>query len=173
MTGRMSPERRVLHFIAGKVGSGKTPLARRLARELPAVHLCEDPWIALLGGEVKTLRDYVRQSYRCRKLMGPHAREILRVKRRASTSCTMTRRPSWEMSSGTGRPGLCAGPAERPCSPMGHTPAQAALPGGVRQGGVGLWATTAWRSTPRGLGWPSRRGQLDYWIVQSTVPLQL
>jgi predicted kinase len=79
MTGRMSPERPVLHFIAGKVASGKTTLARRLARELPAVHLCEDQWIALLGGEVRTLRDYVRQSYRCRKLMGPQAREILRV----------------------------------------------------------------------------------------------
>ncbi|ATB32869.1 hypothetical protein MEBOL_006358 [Melittangium boletus DSM 14713] len=23
------------------------------------------------------------------------------------------------------------------------------------------------------VGWPSRRGQLDYWIVQSTVPPQL
>ncbi|OJH39470.1 AAA family ATPase [Cystobacter ferrugineus] len=75
----MSIGRPVLHFIAGKVGSGKTTLARGLALELPAAHICEDQWIALLGGEVKTLRDYVRHSSRCRGLMGPHLRDLLRV----------------------------------------------------------------------------------------------
>ena len=71
--------RPVLHFIAGKVGAGKTTLAHRLALELPAVHICEDQWIALLGGDVKTLRDYTRHSMRCRGLMQPHLREVLRV----------------------------------------------------------------------------------------------
>ncbi|MET0402802.1 MAG: ATP-binding protein [Cystobacter sp.] len=71
--------RPVLHFIAGKVGSGKSTLARELARTLPAVHVCEDQWISLLGAEVRTLRDYVRHSGRCRTLMGPHLRDVLRV----------------------------------------------------------------------------------------------
>jgi predicted kinase len=75
----MNATRPVLHFIAGKVGSGKTTLARRLALEVPAVHICEDQWIATLGGEVKTLRDYVRHSTRCRKLLVPHLRDVLRV----------------------------------------------------------------------------------------------
>ncbi|MFL5357334.1 AAA family ATPase [Archangium sp.] len=74
----MSP-RPVLHFIAGRIGSGKTTLARGLALKVPAVHICEDQWIATLGGEVKTLRDYVRHSTRCRKLLVPHLRDVLRM----------------------------------------------------------------------------------------------
>lgn len=69
----------MLHFIAGKVGSGKTTLARGLTLEVPGVHICEDQWIAALGGQVKTLRDYVRHSTHCRKLLMPHVRDILRV----------------------------------------------------------------------------------------------
>jgi predicted kinase len=76
---RADSPRPVLHFIAGKIGAGKTTLARRLALEVPAVHICEDQWISTLGGEVKTLRDYVRHSTRCRKLLVPHLRDILRV----------------------------------------------------------------------------------------------
>jgi predicted kinase len=75
----MNATRPVLHFIAGKVGAGKTTLARRLALEVPAVHICEDQWIATLCGEVRTLRDYVRHSTRCRQLLVPHVRDVLRV----------------------------------------------------------------------------------------------
>ncbi|WP_375765186.1 ATP-binding protein [Archangium gephyra] len=75
----MSNTRPVLHFVAGKVGAGKTTLARKLALEVPAVLICEDQWIASLGGEVKTLQDYVRAAARCRKLLVPHLRDILRV----------------------------------------------------------------------------------------------
>jgi predicted kinase len=75
----MSHTRPVLHFIAGKVGAGKTTLARKLALEVPAVLICEDQWIAAMGTEVKTLRDYVRHSTRCRKLLMPHLRDVLRV----------------------------------------------------------------------------------------------
>lgn len=69
----------MVHFIAGKVGAGKSTLARGLAREFNAVHICEDQWIALVGGEVRSLRDYVRHSSRCRALMGPHLRDVVRV----------------------------------------------------------------------------------------------
>lgn len=79
MTACMLATRPVLHFIAGRVGAGKTTLARGLALEVPAVHICEDQWIAALGGEVRTLRDYVRHSTRCRGLMETHLRDVLRV----------------------------------------------------------------------------------------------
>ena len=39
-----------LHLIVGLPGSGKTTLARRLERELQALRLCPDEWIAALYG---------------------------------------------------------------------------------------------------------------------------
>ena len=57
------------------------------------------------------------------------------------------------------RPSCVPSPWRGPSTPMGHTAAQAALPSGARQEpGLGLWAVLS-ASTPRGLMWPSRRGQ--------------
>lgn len=67
-----------LHFICGKAGSGKTTLARHLAKTLPAVFVCEDEWISSLGFTVATLDDYLSVSSRCRKLMESFIPQLLR-----------------------------------------------------------------------------------------------
>src|SRR5258708_33469428 len=41
----------VLHLICGLPGSGKTTLARRLERDLPAVRLAPDEWMARIVGD--------------------------------------------------------------------------------------------------------------------------
>ncbi len=45
----MSENRPRLILICGMPGAGKTTLAQRLERELPAVRLCPDEWLARLG----------------------------------------------------------------------------------------------------------------------------
>lgn len=68
-----------LHFITGKAGSGKTTLARRLGRELPAVVICEDEWLSALFDPITSLDDYLRTSRRLRSALAPHVVELLRL----------------------------------------------------------------------------------------------
>jgi predicted kinase len=68
-----------LHFICGKAGAGKTTLARSLARTHGAVVFCEDEWIDTLGFVIRSLDDYERASLKCRNLVGPLAKELLRL----------------------------------------------------------------------------------------------
>jgi predicted kinase len=62
-----------LHFICGKAGAGKTPLARVLGRELPAVVVCEDEWLSPLS-DPNDLDDYRKASRRLRDALTPHGR---------------------------------------------------------------------------------------------------
>ncbi len=41
----------ILHLICGLPGSGKTTLARRLERDLPALRLAPDEWMARIVGD--------------------------------------------------------------------------------------------------------------------------
>ena len=41
-----------LHFLSGKAGAGKTTLARKIARETPAVLICEDEWISRIADPI-------------------------------------------------------------------------------------------------------------------------
>ena len=68
-----------LHFISGKLASGKTTLARRLASEHHAVFFCEDVWLSTLSDGISSFEDYLKWSRRCRSIMGPLIVDILRA----------------------------------------------------------------------------------------------
>ena len=68
-----------LYLICGKIGAGKSTLARRLASRAPALLIREDHWTSnLFAGDLKTIEDYGRLSARLRAAMGPHVVDILR-----------------------------------------------------------------------------------------------
>jgi len=68
-----------LHFICGKLASGKTTLARRLATQHAAALFCEDEWLTLLAVEINDFADFVRHSRRLRAALEPHAIQLLRL----------------------------------------------------------------------------------------------
>jgi predicted kinase len=68
-----------LHFICGKAGAGKTTLARRLGRDLPAVVICEDEWLLQLAAPITSLEAYFDASRRLRATLTPHLVDLLRL----------------------------------------------------------------------------------------------
>jgi predicted kinase len=69
----------ILYLVSGKIGAGKSTLARRLAAHPATLLISEDHWTShLFGPELKTLADYARLSARLRAAMGPHVVAILR-----------------------------------------------------------------------------------------------
>lgn len=68
-----------LHFIYGLPGGGKTSLGRALAAEVPALFVCEDEWLASLGGTITTVDQYVAASRRVRGLIAPLATRVLEL----------------------------------------------------------------------------------------------
>jgi predicted kinase len=75
----MSKRTGTLHFICGRLASGKTTLARRIAEREPAVLICEDVWLSKLSDGISSFEDYVKWSRRCRAVMGPLIIELLRA----------------------------------------------------------------------------------------------
>ena len=68
-----------LYLLCGKIASGKSTLARKLAENPATVLVCEDEWLSTLyPDELKTLQDYVRCSGLLRAALGPHVIELLR-----------------------------------------------------------------------------------------------
>lgn len=68
-----------LVFFCGKMGAGKSTLAKRMATEMNALLLSEDEWLAALyPNEIHGLDDYVRCSRRLKSVLGAHVRSILK-----------------------------------------------------------------------------------------------
>ncbi|OAJ48759.1 AAA family ATPase [Pseudomonas marginalis] len=61
-----------LHLLCGKIASGKSTLATRLAAEHAAIVLSEDHWLATLyPGEIRAIADYLSCAQRIRGVLGP------------------------------------------------------------------------------------------------------
>jgi predicted kinase len=68
-----------LHLFCGKIASGKSTLARRLAARPATLLVSEDHWTSnLFADDLKTIEDYTRYAARLRAAMGPHVVDILR-----------------------------------------------------------------------------------------------
>ncbi|MFC3614306.1 AAA family ATPase [Lutimaribacter marinistellae] len=67
-------------MICGKMASGKSTLAARLASAEGAVLISEDAWLAALFSEdMHSGADYLRCAAKLRQAMGPHVTALLRV----------------------------------------------------------------------------------------------
>ena len=73
----MNTQAGTLHFICGRLASGKTTLAQQIAEREPAILICEDVWLAKLSNGIGSFEDYLKWSRRCRSIMGPLVIEIL------------------------------------------------------------------------------------------------
>jgi predicted kinase len=68
-----------LYLICGKIGAGKSTLARRLASGPATLLISEDHWTSnLFSDDLRTIDDYARCSARLRAAMGPHIVDILK-----------------------------------------------------------------------------------------------
>ncbi len=68
-----------LYLLCGKIGAGKSTLAKQLAARPAALLITEDHWTStLFAGDLKTIEDYGRLSARLRAAMTPHIVDILR-----------------------------------------------------------------------------------------------
>lgn len=69
-----------LHFLCGKIASGKTTLARAIADACSGVLIGEDVWLdRMYPNEHFTLQDYIRRSRRLRAALEPHVIALLRL----------------------------------------------------------------------------------------------
>lgn len=74
----MSLSSPTLHMLCGKIASGKSTLAARLASQEGTVLIAEDDWLAaLFSGEMSSASDYLRCAPKLRAVMGPHIAALL------------------------------------------------------------------------------------------------
>ncbi len=66
-----------LYFICGKIASGKTTLARKLAAERGAVLICEDEWLVRLDAKIDGFEDFLAHARQLRAAIGPHVVDLL------------------------------------------------------------------------------------------------
>lgn len=68
-----------LHFLCGKIASGKSTLAQQLVREQQAVLMSEDTWLAALyPGQITQLADYIEKSRLLKSALELHLVTLLR-----------------------------------------------------------------------------------------------
>lgn len=76
----MSNSPPTLYLLCGKIASGKSSLAKRLAARPATVLISEDHWNAtLFPEEIRSIDDYSRYSARVRAAMGPHVVSLLKA----------------------------------------------------------------------------------------------
>jgi predicted kinase len=76
----MSQSAATLYLLCGKIASGKSTLAHRLAARSQTLLISEDHWTSnLFLGELKTIQDYGRCSERLRNAIGPHVVSVLKI----------------------------------------------------------------------------------------------
>ncbi len=76
----MSQAIATLHLFCGKVASGKSSLAAKLANRDGAVLISEDEWLsALFGDQMNSLQDYVNCALKLRLVMGRHVTSLLKA----------------------------------------------------------------------------------------------
>jgi len=69
-----------LHMICGKIASGKSTLASRLADQPRTLLISEDAWLSqLYPGAINTVAEYVRCATNLRNIMGKHVEQLLRA----------------------------------------------------------------------------------------------
>ncbi len=74
----MNKDKSTLHFIAGKLGSGKTTLAIKLANENHAIFISEDIWLQkLFPDAINNFQDYLLYSRRFREMIAIHVVQLL------------------------------------------------------------------------------------------------
>lgn len=67
-----------LHFLCGKIASGKSTLAQQLVRGQQAVLLSEDTWLAALyPGQITQLADYIEKSRQLKSVLELHLVTLL------------------------------------------------------------------------------------------------
>lgn len=74
----MTPPTPTLHLLCGRIASGKSTLAARLAAADRTLLIAEDDWLdALYPDDIGTAADYVRCAARLRMALGPHIASVL------------------------------------------------------------------------------------------------
>ena len=67
-----------LYFLCGKMAAGKSTLAKELAREMDAVLLVQDEFLAtLFPGEIRDIPDFVKFSGRVKEALTPLIQSLL------------------------------------------------------------------------------------------------
>ncbi|WP_169567941.1 AAA family ATPase [Sneathiella limimaris] len=67
-----------LHFFCGKMASGKSTLASRLAEKEKAILISEDVWLSrLFPDEITTFEKYITHSARLKRILKDHVMELL------------------------------------------------------------------------------------------------
>lgn len=74
----MAPAEPMLHLLCGKIASGKSTLAARLAEEPGTVLVSEDHWLSTLYPDgISSLEAFAERSERLERAMGPHIITLL------------------------------------------------------------------------------------------------
>lgn len=70
----------ILYLVCGKIGAGKSTLARQLAAHPKTILVSEDDWLSqLYSDEIKNLSDYVRCTGRFRSALAGHVGALLQA----------------------------------------------------------------------------------------------